>query len=420
MVLGLDGRMGAGWRAGLLVVAVAVIGAGCSSTAKKPATTASTAGGAASVSTVAPPTGAPIVIGVLYAADNPAGNTPEINGAAQAAADYVNKELGGIGGRPIQIDSCNGKNAPESDVQCATKWVNDGAIDVIGLDGLWGPNGVGVLEKAGVVNQTSPVSGPELTSPIAYPFGAFTLSGAGALAKVFVKKGIKAASCVYVDIAVAKSGCFQSFGGPIKAAGITNFITTAIPPTATDVSQYVQAAVKNNPDIIYMVQSPPANARFVQAASQLGVKATLAAPSSSANVEQFFKPVGAAANGIVFHFDWRVWTDTSDPDVRVFNDVMKRYGPGVTISGNAVLGFSAIMTLKRLGDKIGGAQMTRVGLLAALQHLDNLNEFMGPTLTSSHTVPGFPHVVKTGNYIYQYNNGTFTDIGGGYVDTFSS
>ncbi len=46
------------------------------------------------------------MIGIYTPADNPSFTAPELIDGAEAATDYVNNQLGGIGGRPIQLESC--------------------------------------------------------------------------------------------------------------------------------------------------------------------------------------------------------------------------------------------------------------------------------------------------------------------------
>jgi ABC-type branched-subunit amino acid transport system substrate-binding protein len=86
-------------------------------------------------------------VGVLYTDDNPVGDEPETRVAALAAQSYINSH-GGIGGRTLKVVPCNGKNDPQTDVQCATEFVNDGAVAVHGLDGEWGSAGVSIIAKA--------------------------------------------------------------------------------------------------------------------------------------------------------------------------------------------------------------------------------------------------------------------------------
>ena len=124
---------------GAVVSAVAVLAAACSSNSSnsgssgsaQAGSTASAAAGAASA-----PSGSPVTVGVIYTANNQAGNAPGIQTGANAAADYVNSQLGGINGHPVKALACNGMNAPESDTACATKFVSSGVVNVAGLDGL--------------------------------------------------------------------------------------------------------------------------------------------------------------------------------------------------------------------------------------------------------------------------------------------
>ena len=73
--------------------------------------------------TAAEATGDPIRIG--YASD---GNLfPDSVVFADATADYINKYLGGIDGRPIEIVHCN-MSVPEDGATCATQFANDDSV----------------------------------------------------------------------------------------------------------------------------------------------------------------------------------------------------------------------------------------------------------------------------------------------------
>ena len=62
--------------------------------------------GAATTAAGEQATGEPIVIGIYTPADNQSFTAPELIDGAEAAVEYVNNQLGGIGGRPIQLESC--------------------------------------------------------------------------------------------------------------------------------------------------------------------------------------------------------------------------------------------------------------------------------------------------------------------------
>ncbi|MGA9277995.1 ABC transporter substrate-binding protein [Ilumatobacter sp.] len=70
--------------------------------------------------------GEPIKIGVQNLEGDPAGSFPEYSIAIQAAADYINAELGGLGGRPVEIELCKSIVAPDDSQRCANELAADG------------------------------------------------------------------------------------------------------------------------------------------------------------------------------------------------------------------------------------------------------------------------------------------------------
>jgi branched-chain amino acid transport system substrate-binding protein len=386
---------------GAVVSAVSVLAAACSSTSS---TSSSAAGSAASA-----PSGAPVTVGVIYTANNQGNNEPGIPAGANAAADYINKELGGVNGHPVKVLACNGMNAPENDTACATRFVNSGVVDVVGLDGLWGTNGQPIVAKAGIINQTTPLSAGEFTGATSFPFDGGPLAGAGAVASYVLSKGWKSVACVYLDLASIKPSCDQSFAGPLQAAGV-KYVSVAVPPTATDYAQYAQAATVNKPQAILMLQGPSQNARFVQAASQLGITTQYFAPNITAQPSYF--NVGALANGTIFYFPTRVWTDTTDQDIKTFVAAMQKYAPGAAVNAATLQGFAGVMNIQRLGAKMSGG-LTAASFAAALKHVSAFQSFAGPVLNASDHLPGLTNVYLTGAYLYTYSDGKFTPDGSG-------
>jgi branched-chain amino acid transport system substrate-binding protein len=390
---------------GAVVSAVAVLAAACSSTSS----TSSTAAGSAAPA----PSGAPVTVGVIYTANNQAGNTPGIQIGANVAAGYINDQLGGIAGHPVKVLACNGMNAPENDTACATRFVSGHVVDVVGLDGLWGTNGQPIVAKAGIINQTTPLAAGEFTGPTSFPFDGGPLAGAGAVASYVLSKGWKSVACVYLDLASVKPSCDQSFAGPLRAVGV-KYVSVAVPPTATDFAQYAQAATVNKPQAVLVLDGPSQIARFMQAASQLGVTAQYFAPNISASADLF--NIGALANGTIFYFPTRVWTDTADQDIKTFVTAMQKYAPGAAVNAESLQGFTGVMNVQRLGAKISGS-LTAASFAAALRHVSDFQSFAGPVLNASDHLPGLDNIYLTGAYLYTYSAGKFTLDGSGLTPT---
>ena len=75
---------------------------------------------------------------------------PEIRHGFEEGIRYVNEELGGINGHPIEIESCNLDLTPESSVNCANQFVEAGVdVAVQGVD-VAADAALPVLKQAGI------------------------------------------------------------------------------------------------------------------------------------------------------------------------------------------------------------------------------------------------------------------------------
>ncbi|MEM9041107.1 MAG: ABC transporter substrate-binding protein [Actinomycetota bacterium] len=92
------------------------------------------AGGPRDFASFAPPTGETMVVGLVNT-EGPAGlNFPEIRTIAAASVEYLN-EHGGMGGRPLQLETCVADASPESSQACAQELAGkDAEIVFLGLD----------------------------------------------------------------------------------------------------------------------------------------------------------------------------------------------------------------------------------------------------------------------------------------------
>jgi len=83
-------------------------------------------------STVAAPTGEPFVIGVVNTEGAPGLDFPEFTTAFKAAAEHINRDLGGFKGRPVRLEPCVAKGTPESSQACAQE-LADKKVDLVML-----------------------------------------------------------------------------------------------------------------------------------------------------------------------------------------------------------------------------------------------------------------------------------------------
>ncbi|MEV6927350.1 ABC transporter substrate-binding protein [Dactylosporangium sp. NPDC051485] len=344
----------------------------------------------------APSDANPVKVGVLYTDTNPVGVTPEIKDAAKAAAEFINSQ-GGMDGRKLEIVACNGANNPQSAARCANEFVDNKVVTVYGLDGTWGGVGVSIIGKAGIVNQTMPISGPELTAENAYPWLGAALTGAAAVVSYAKENGGKAA-CVYQEVAAFQERCVKFFSDFAKKAGVESE-TIPVPTTANDLAQYATRIKGTNAKTVWVIGGEKMVQSTVLSSAQLGYKPQWI---SSVQRPDFWKAVGKAGEGMIEWADLKDAQEPNDKEAALFRAVMNKYAPDSPAgkSGFAVMSFSNLMTLQRLAKKVGGDQITAANMPKLLSEI-NVQQFMGPVLDASKAPQGYPHLVHPGAYLYK-------------------
>jgi branched-chain amino acid transport system substrate-binding protein len=81
-----------------------------------------------------PPTGEPIVIGLVNTEGTPGLDFPDIRLDVAGTVDYLNQH-GGFGGRPIELENCTVNGSPETSQACAQELTGKGVeLVLLGLD----------------------------------------------------------------------------------------------------------------------------------------------------------------------------------------------------------------------------------------------------------------------------------------------
>jgi len=80
------------------------------------------------------PTGEPILVGLVNTEGTPALDFPDIRLAVSGTVDYLNQH-GGIGNRPIELETCTANGSPETSQACAQELTGKGVeMVLLGLD----------------------------------------------------------------------------------------------------------------------------------------------------------------------------------------------------------------------------------------------------------------------------------------------
>lgn len=117
-------------------------------------------------------TGEPIKIGFQNAEGDPNGSFPEYSIAARAATEYINAELGGLGGRPIELIVCEMAITPDDSQRCANELVAEGVEAVVSSINFFG-NHMAIYQGADIpVIVSTAITVADFTTPGVYSVGA--------------------------------------------------------------------------------------------------------------------------------------------------------------------------------------------------------------------------------------------------------
>jgi branched-chain amino acid transport system substrate-binding protein len=365
-----------------LVIAGSLLAAACgggdsqSSTKNTTSTTAAT--GASTPATVAAASGTPVKIGFVNMEDGPLAQ-PTIGAAAEAARQYVNENLGGINGHPLEFEKCSTSGAPDASAKCANQMVSAKVpVAYQGLD--FGNDALHpILKAAGI-----PWAGQEPFTPADYQDGYFF---SGSQVSYALGAGI------YLrDVLKPKQVTVISYSLPTATAAIENYIKPAMAVSgakvsvvtadfgAPDMSVPVGAAMATNPDVMIFFMADADCTHIITAAKQLGYQGKIIA----GNCGSFTKDAGAAAEGVyaladVFSADDLSKAPKRDADeVKAYVDAMGKYAPGVALNVFSQFVFAGVVNLANLLSGIKG-DFTSASVTSALDATKDVPAFMGST-----------------------------------------
>lgn len=366
--------------------------------------------------------GDPIVLGV-QSPDQGAGAYPQSTYGAEAAEWYINNKLGGIQGRPVELDICSGDGSPETGVKCGNDFV---AADVPVVFDAYDQVATGamtpLLKEAGI-----PIVGTLAGQAVAereeygtafYFTGPLETSALGmvtVLSDLGKKKAVLAvneapSSHGYVDDLVKPLG--ESVGLSVEATYVD----------IENINYQVLAATElaDDPDVAGVIALPEeACTGLIQALRQSGYEGTIFAGSCS----QFIDEVGEPAAGAIIQP--RLWVPKSydhaptevQEQLDAFTEAMGEVGYEDELSARSLYSFSGLVNLTNILNDVDG-DITNENVKAAMEAVKDFDTFLGPTVTcDGQQWPGIPGACSSQGIFFEVqDDGTLAPVNeGGYV-----
>ena len=368
------------------------------------------------------PTGEPIVLGVM-APTTGATAYPDTAYGALGAEYYVNKVLGGVNGRPIKLDVCEGDGSPEHAINCANSYVSKKVVAVIDAYEASLKGALPVLQSAGIpLIGTLAGVGAADRSPYGAAFyytGPTEVSALGSLSmleSLDVKKAALAvteapASHTYVDTIIK----------PI-AQKLGMDVSIQYPPgNGANFSVLAATQLSGNPDSTGVIALPEDSCtELYKAIRQQGFTGPFFAGSCS----KFINELGGQAKGA--STQPRLWVyaakkhapDKVAKELDDFQKSMEATGHGDQLSTRAVYAFAGVVNTARAMGNIKG-DVSATSVTEAMKALKDFPTFAGPNVTCDGKVwPGLPTACsKQAIYFEVQDDGTLKSINDeGYVD----
>jgi branched-chain amino acid transport system substrate-binding protein len=364
----------------------------------------------------------PIKIGFVSEESGPIAGPATIQplAGAQAAVAYLNKEVNGFGGRQIQIVRCDSQSTAAGALTCANKMVSAKVDLVMGASAFWGSNGLPVVSKAHIMNQTIPFQPAEVRDPYAFPitggiFSEYPAQSYYAVNQLHASNGV----AIIADNG-SSNVAIGLYKAPWTAAG-KQFDSVVVSPATVDLSTTVAKALSYHPDAIVVSVYASQAIQLYENLAQQGFDMThVINQGPTADFANFFPKVKPSSilEGTVYSSEFSSYDVTSDPEVALYRHAMETYQHTDGRSDFYVFGFSGVMTdylvAKKIGfDKFDGARL-KESLMTTPAPV-----FMGYEFDLSQAPKDIPQAGSSYFRYLGYQNGKLVNLSTTFLNSFT-
>lgn len=349
-------------------------------------------------------TGAPITLGMINQENTPAGSFPELSMAARAAIDFVNEQLGGIDGRPIELEVCNTKFSAEGSTSCAQDLVDAGVPAVLGGIDVFG-NGIDILADNGVPFVGGiPVSGQSARSPNSFQFSGGSWGATVAMADYAANSlAAEKVAIVYSDFGSITESAVAA--EKVLQENDVEVTLVPFPILSTDISTPIKIAASGQPDAIFVLVADSSCKGAFDALDALEVEAQpfFTGACASRTITDPLEP--SKTDGAIFTIESPVASGEGDPDNDLYLSVVNEYGDGLDPIGAATVSFHGFMNLYSVLREIGADAISPDTITTALRAKVDEPSFTGHDYTcDGQQFAGFPATCSPQQILVQMND----------------
>jgi branched-chain amino acid transport system substrate-binding protein len=357
--------------------------------------------------TLPPPTGDPIVLGLVNTEGTPGLDFPDIRIFVDAGIDYLN-EHGGLGNRPIEIEHCKANGSPETSQACAQELTGKGVdLVMVGLD-LFPDYATYTASDTPVVGMLPILPGDYTANALFLTGGNATTMGAAAIA-ARDHFGAQSVGIVSADNAGANSSEAE-LNKHLDALGIAHS-TVKGGDNETDAGYQglMRQAADGDPDLLISLYADAGCIGTMRGRASLGITIPVMTTAICSGAE-VIDVVGDEALGWSFI---GVSTQRDTPELAIMREILAP-ALGVdpadvdpTALGLGGLGLFMILSLAMYGNDLDGAgsEVTGQSIYDYLGSADGLLFWPGPTQIDCGAAASNPAICSFTFPIAEYTEG---------------
>jgi branched-chain amino acid transport system substrate-binding protein len=326
--------------------------------------------------------GEPIKIGMVNNETGPAAAFPELTLGTRAGVDFVNRELGGVDGRPIELITCDVEFSATGSQACGQQMVEEGVVAVIGGIDLF-DDAVNVLEENGIPYVGGiPVSFAAAESPLSFQFsGGSWGQNLGLVSHMVDTLHAERVSIIYGEFGSVSDGA-QWAREALIGQGVApeNINMVPMPIVVEDVLTPLTVANESDPDAILVLVADAGCAPAYEAVKAIGITAQTYW-SAGCLLPSMIEQAGEEnVEGFIYGFENPV--DGDPPDTAMWTDVVEKYGADELDAGSAALvEFRALMNLWAEMRAIGGEAVSSEAIVEQFRSAVDHPGFLGHSYT---------------------------------------
>jgi branched-chain amino acid transport system substrate-binding protein len=329
----------------------------------------------------------PIQIGMINQEDTPLGSFPELRRATEGTVDFINTELGGVGGRPLELTTCITSFNVEQSQACAQTMVQNDVIALSGGIDVTSNGSIPVLEENGIPQIGGiPANLVEQQSEIMFYFSGGVTGAFAAFMSDAASNDAEKVVIGYGEFDAFEASA-RDYGVPVGESLGLEVDLAPFPVTATDFLPILTGIAAGDPDAIIMGVAGSSCVPLMETYAELQIEAQLYLVGACA-ADEILEVAGERANGIVFNSEGPI--EDGDTEGDMYNEINERYADGEG-TGSGTLGVRSTMNLYALLDEIGPDDVSSQAVLDLVRDAVDRPSFWGYSYTcDGEQVKGLP------------------------------